>query len=96
MLYSGNFDNPFGYEKYMGRIKVEEAIDLAEKRLLPFEHNEGETLFTKESVKRQFNVAHAKEGFFKTKRDKIMNILRDHLRETKRIHELYEQFKPII
>ena len=25
-----------------------------------------------------------------------METLRDHLRETKRIHELYEQFKPII
>jgi hypothetical protein len=45
MLYSGVFDNPFGYEKYMGRIKVEEAIHLSEKRLLPFEQNEGETLF---------------------------------------------------
>jgi hypothetical protein len=45
MLYSGVFDNPFGYEKYMGRIKVEEAIHLSEKRLLPLEQNEGETLF---------------------------------------------------
>jgi len=46
MLYSGNFDNPFGYEKYMGRIKVEEAIDVVEKRLLPYDQNENETLFT--------------------------------------------------
>ena len=96
MLYSGPLSDPFGYEKYMGRIKVEEAIHLSEKRLIPFDTNEQESLFAMESVKRQFDVAHVSETFFKKKRDKIMTILRDHLRETKRIHELYEQFKPII
>jgi hypothetical protein len=40
MLYSGTFDNPFAYEKYMGRIKVEEAMHLLEKRLVPFDTNE--------------------------------------------------------
>jgi len=97
ILYTEEFDNPFAYEKYMGRIKIEEALHQTnEKRIAPSDLEEGETLFAMESVKRAMEVAHVKEDFFKTKRDKIMNTLRDHLRETKRVHELYEQFKPII
>lgn len=31
LLYTSQFDNPFAYEKYMGRIKIEEKTHLTEK-----------------------------------------------------------------
>ena len=66
ILYTSDFDNPFSYEKYMGRIRIEEAIHhTGEKRIVPMDLEEGEKLFAMDSVKRAFDVAHVKEDFFK-------------------------------
>lgn len=99
ILYKPNkeFDNPFAYEKYMGRIRVEEVNHLFEKRIVPADADPSEVLFARTTVKKAMDIAHVKEDrFFREKRDLILNTLRDHLREVKRIYELYDQFQLII
>ena len=96
MLYNNVFESPFAYEKYMGRIKLKESNDLQVKSLIP-EGHQGESVFAQDFVRHYLDdVAKTSEVYFQTNKDIILGTLRDHLRETKRVYELYDQFKPII
>jgi hypothetical protein len=91
LFYKEKFNNPFAYEKFMGRIKIEESNIHFEKRIVPLDADESEVLFSKTSVKKAMDIAHVREEkFFKERRDIILETLRDHLRETKRVYELYD------
>ena len=95
MFYNNLFDSPFAYEKYMGRIKSKESNDTEVKSLIP-DGYQGESVFAQDFVKHNLEVAKMREDFFQMHKDIILGTLRDHLRETKRVYEIYDQFKPII
>jgi len=95
MLFNKEFEAPFSYERYMGRIKVKEApTDVLSKGLIDQETTV-DNVFQKDCVPRKIEVASMKEEFFKKHRRDILKVLRDHLHEVKRVKELYDQFKPI-
>ena len=95
MLYNKEFEQSYFYERYMGRIKVKEAAnDVISKGLVDHE-SPVDIVFQKDHVMRKMNVANVKEDFFRSKRDELMKVLREHLHEVKRVREIFDQFKPI-
>lgn len=97
MLYpkDKDFEACYSYERYMGRIKVEEAKqNIDEKELIDHE-SPVDNVFLVDKVPRKMQVAKENEEFFKKKRKEISTVLRDHLYESKRVKEIYAQFRVI-
>jgi hypothetical protein len=96
LLYpTKEFEGPYSYERYMGRIKVKEAPpDVVSKDLVDKEQP-SDTVFAKDVVSRKMNLAHPQEDFFKKQKRDILKVLTGHLQEVKRAREVFDQFKPI-
>ena len=101
MLYKGDFKGPYSYERYMGRIKIRlpppniknrELID----RKKPSNAKADASLFAQKTVWRNISVANSQEDFFHYHKTKVLNVLRDHLDEVKRVKEVFVQFQSII
>lgn len=65
LLYNKEFDAPYNYERYMGRIKVKEApSDVLSKDLID-KQSTVDNVFQKDNVSRKMEVASMKETCFK-------------------------------
>jgi len=101
LLYSGKCEGPFAYERYMGRIKCKESpADIVSKDLFDQKHpmfkQQATSVFSRDSINKFIQVASPSEDFFRHHKNVILGVLREHLREVKRITEIYEQFQPLI
>ena len=61
ILYNAQFESPFAYEKYMGRIKVKEVAGEIVIKKLNSQDKFGESVFSKNTVKRNLDVAYISE-----------------------------------
>ena len=95
MYPTKEFEGPYSYERYMGRIKVKEApSDVVSKDLVDKE-TKGDTVFTKDVVNRKMQLATPGEEFFKKQKREILKVLTNHLHEVKRAREVFDDFKEI-
>lgn len=94
LLYKGEFKGPYTYERYMGRVKIKEAPsnvyskELIDKKDQVFKQK-GNQVFGRDQVLKLMEVAKSSEDFFKIQKRFILDVLRDHLHEVKRVHEVF-------
>ena len=93
LLYDDEGEGPGCYERLLGRIMEKEvAADIVSKNLVSDGDYSDTPLFARETVLRHMQVALPTEDFFKFHKRKILNVLRKHLREVKRVAEVFDQF----
>ena len=84
------------YESYMERIKLQTSDESVKYKTLVDENDIHNTVFTQDKVYPELKVASTNDDFFRNHLKSVINVLRDHLTEVKRVKEIFEQFRPII